>query len=560
VNLRAKTPLPDWFVRLAGFIQSPRAQSALFLAGVLVIGAFLLLTRLDDAYLWEDEAETALVSRQLLRYGLPLGADGRHLFNQTDLTSESFNKNYLWVWHSWLQFALTAVSFAVLGETTFAARLPFVLAGLATLGFFYPFVSRWLGDKRVARVATVLLLLCVPFMLLVRTCRYYTLAAFFTLTTIDAYLHLRAGKPWALAYFVLSATLYYHGHHAAFIPTMAALSLHLALTSRRDRKALYRFAVALMLVAVLVLPWANFMQVWMHAQPVNLVLSASHLAQYFLYITVWIFPLTLAALLFIAWMRRSKRTGLALSQPQAAFCELASLVIVVNILGYAASAFFDAVFFRHVTQLIPLLLAMLAIVVVLIMDQNRFAGYSVLLVLLVSNVLHMVPYSLPGIRHIRWSDLRPGTSTLLIIDNLWAKAHRLRSELLMYAQELTHSYEGPTEGLAQYLSTHAQPGDRVLANYEELPLIFYTDLRILGGLQGHGLTKSLEPEWIIDRRSAPYRDVLAKIIAAGSYERIELPYPDIRWENRPQPGMHNYLTVHNAPRVLLYRRSGDGSD
>jgi len=54
-----------------------------------------------------------------------------------------------------------------------------------------------------------------------------------------------------------------------------------------------------------------------------------------------------------------------------------------------------------------------------------------------------------------------------------------------------------------------------------------------------------------------YRDRLAAIVAAGAYERIEIPYPDIRWENRPQPGEHHYLTVRDEDNVILYRQLGD---
>ena len=53
---------------------------------------------------------------------------------------------------------------------------------------------------------------------------------------------------------------------------------------------------------------------------------------------------------------------------------------------------------------------------------------------------------------------------------------KLRSEPLMYAQELTHPYSGPTEGLVAYLAANAKPGQTVLTNYEDLPLQFYTCL------------------------------------------------------------------------------------
>ena len=41
-------------------------------SSLMLIGALLLLCRLDDIYLWQDEAETGLVSLNLLTYGTVL--------------------------------------------------------------------------------------------------------------------------------------------------------------------------------------------------------------------------------------------------------------------------------------------------------------------------------------------------------------------------------------------------------------------------------------------------------------------------------------------------------
>jgi hypothetical protein len=94
----------------------------------------------------------------------------------------------------------------------------------------------------------------------------------------------------------------------------------------------------------------------------------------------------------------------------------------------------------------------------------------------------------------------------------------------------------------------------VAVNYEDLPLMFYTDMRVLGGLGLHGLCANSSPDWVIDRKNGPYRDLLAQIIGRGPYKRVELPYPDIRWENRPGPGVHHYLTVQDEDPVVLHRR------
>jgi 4-amino-4-deoxy-L-arabinose transferase-like glycosyltransferase len=552
---------------------SGRLRGGLFLVGMLLSAALLLFCRLDDAYLWQDEAETAIVSRNLLNYGLPLSTNGTNWVQQAPQMFIEFTDDYVWIYHSWLQYAVTAASFALFGVTTFAARLPFVLVGLLTIYYFYGFVSRWLADTRIARVATLLLVFCIPFVLLLRQSRYYALAAFFTLLTVDAYLRLtnegtrpdlQSGQTWAVPYFVLSAVLLYHSHYGAFFPTMVAVALDFVL-SRPARRALRRLLMAFLLLAVLALPWARLMRVQNRGGPFQIDRFLSHIGQYSLYITAWLFPLVLVPFLLIAFIRpslgrdtvhHSQGHRLELSPGQTTFCRLVGLEILLTILPLSASAAFDWAFFRYLAHLIPLLSILLAVVVVWFMERSTLIGYTLLTVLVVSNALHVLPYGLPGVKGIDWKELQPASPPFQALDDVWAKAGRFRSDVWMYAQELSHSYEGPNEGLVKYLSVHAQPGQTVVVNYEDLPLMFYTELRVLGGLSGRGLADNAQPDWVIDRQHGPYRDRLATIVASGSYERVEIHYPDIRWENRPQPGQHHYLTVRGENRVALYRKQG----
>jgi 4-amino-4-deoxy-L-arabinose transferase-like glycosyltransferase len=533
-----------------------RTGDVLFLCSVLLLAAGLLLCRLDDIYLWQDEAETALVARNLLAFGLPLSTDGRVWVQQSGESFAEFTSDYVWIYHSWLQYVLVAASFALLGPTTLAARLPSVLVGLATIALFYDFVLRWMEDRRVARVATVFLVVCVPFLLLLRQCRYYALAALFTMLTVDGYLRLRSERRWALPYFVLAAVLLYHSHYGAFFPTLAALGIHWLLT-RPESRLTRRFLTAVVLVGAQVLPWAIFMRVLDRGQPFRLDRFLAHIGQSILYASAWVFPLVLALTLAIAWLRQGRGEWLALTSAQARFCSLASLVVVTQVVMLSASAAFDWVYFRYLVNLIPLLLVMLAVVVVQIVQRCHPVGYALLLTLLASNAMGMLPYALPGIRNLDMSRLWPGSAAFQSLQDVWVKAGRFRSDPWMYAQELSNDYAGPNEGLIAYLSAHAQTGQTVAVNYEDLPLMFYTDLRVLGGLGLHGLNARTRPDWVVDRKHGPYRDLLADIVQHGSYERIEIPYPDIRWENRPQPGEHHYLTVQDGDPVVLYRRTGD---
>jgi len=535
---------------------SARLRSRWFSLLLLLSGVFLLFCRLDDAYLWQDEAETALVSQHLLAYGLPLSTDGTHWVQQAPEAFVEFTSDYIWIYHSWLQYFLTASAFALLGSTTLAARVLFALTGLATLLFFYHFLRRWLGpSERIARVGSLLLVLCIPFVLLMRQDRYYALAALFTLLTLDAYLQLRAGMPIATPYFILSAVLLYHSHYGAFFPTVAALVVHWALWRPAGQTG--RFVLALAASSALVLPWALFMRVLARGQAFRLDRFLGTLGQYLLDITGWVLPALVLVMLCIAWLRRSKGDALALDPAQASFCELATLVTLANILVLAASAAFDWVFFRYIVHLIPLLVCMLAIAVVLVLKRWPLAGYAMLAVLALSNGLHILPYALPGLSALNPVSLWPESAAFQALGDVWSRAGHFRSDLWMYAQELTHAYVGPNEGLVAYLAEHASPGQSLLVNYEDLPLMFYTPLRVSGGLGAHGLDSDTQPDWIVDRRFGPYRDQLASIVAQGPYERIELPYPDIRWENRPEPGSHHYRSAQVTDPVVIYRRRGD---
>jgi hypothetical protein len=193
-----------------------------------------------------------------------------------------------------------------------------------------------------------------------------------------------------------------------------------------------------------------------------------------------------------------------------------------------------------------------------LLDHWRPVAYVAFALLVTTNVLQILPYravtALIPPEQAFWQNIQksPATRWLGGIRNL-----NLRSDLLMYAQELTHDYTGPTEGLVAFLSTHALPGQSVLVNYEDLPLQFYTDLTVYGGMSGRGLTEGIQPDWIIDRQYGHYRDQIAELVEGGQYERTTLPYPDIRWENREEPGKHQYLTDWSANSVVLYRRLAD---
>ena len=200
-----------------------------------------------------DEAETALSARHMLAYGLPLSTDGRTWIQQEEVPFHEFSSDYVWIYHPWMQYAATALSFAVLGESTSSARLPFALAGVACILLLYRLARRSQPDPGVARLAAILLALFVPTILLARQCRYYAISAALTLLVLDSYLSLGSARQWSVPCFVLSSVLLFHTEYAAFFPVMAAVAAH-ALLFQRHSGLWKNLLPALALIVLLILP------------------------------------------------------------------------------------------------------------------------------------------------------------------------------------------------------------------------------------------------------------------------------------------------------------------
>jgi hypothetical protein len=103
------------------------------------------------------------------------------------------------------------------------------------------------------------------------------------------------------------------------------------------------------------------------------------------------------------------------------------------------------------------------------------------------------------------------------------------------------------------LQQEASSGDLVVANYGELPILFYTGLDVAGGLAAFRIGELDKPEWVIKRRDGPYLQEMDKLLASAAHQAITIPYADILWGNRPVPEYHKYATVQGPPYVVVHR-------
>lgn len=142
---------------------------------------------------------------------------------------------------------------------------------------------------------------------------------------------------------------------------------------------------------------------------------------------------------------------------------------------------------------------------------------------------------------------------MAVIDGAIKQRAPVNSYLYEYVYELTHDYDGPLEGIVQYLSRYGSPQDTVKIDSDAVGLIFYLDRTVL---PEHLFTrKDVHADWVILRYSN-WHGIPESFMddVRERYDRIELPYPDMPWENRPEISYHNFrLPDRDWPRVVIYR-------
>jgi len=235
---------------------SLRRRAALLpLAALLAVAALLLLADLGGPRLWEDESDTALFARSIARHGLPLAWDGRTFVDSDDglrVVPRALGQPLVMVGTPWLPYYAAAASFAVFGESEWAARLPFALAAIATVAALYAWVLRSTGCIRSAFAAGFLLLASTQFLLYGREARSYAFNMLLTVLVLAGFERLgeRRRDPWlALAAIGL--------FHAQILPAALALAACAAVALLRadQRKRFVPLVLRAPWVIAATVPW-----------------------------------------------------------------------------------------------------------------------------------------------------------------------------------------------------------------------------------------------------------------------------------------------------------------
>lgn len=524
---------------------------------LILLGALLIFTRLDNSFLWEDEAETAAISKNMLVTFWPSVKS-----NGTIVTQESghdSNSSGLWTLQTWLPHFTTALSFKLLGVNTWNARLPYAAAGLLALIAAFYFTYRQKNNFTQAAGTLFFLTFSLLFILHIRQCRYYALSILFSILWTFSFWRSATDKKqfWLAA---LSGIMLFHAQYFIAVALFGATLISKG-PFEKDRRLFIKNSAKLFgVIALFTVPWIAYVRLWekIGANSASGVFSyALNLMINLININHFIFPLFILVFLFFyrktldAFDKYLLVSGIAYTIIISAcplFPDIRYLIILVFWGAY--------IYGMTLKNSLP---------------KNKIFSIILALSIVLSNF-----WSLPY-----WLLFKPYLPEKL--SNYYGD---LRFDLPKYFYELTHENSGPVKAAVKYLNRSAKPGDSIFLSYEAEPFIFYTNLKIIRELPFHE-----KPEWIILRgdqktwqrwlkwvllkdnlnppltgkyvwnfniKKEPERYwekrkiYLENYIAKNKYKKIILPVENTFWENRPNLLWHRFGMEKVENPLVIY--------
>lgn len=514
---------------------------------VCALALLPLFWNLSERYLWQDEAHTGVLAQRVLRFGLPLAYDGKNLVGsdiaaptpseETEHTYRDpdfavryyadrgiYGPNLAWRFHPWGQFYLAASTIALLGNTTLAARLPFVLAGLAALWVLFSLAVRFTGSTLTAVTATLFLGLNSFWVLNARQARYYPVSSLMLLVTLLLYLCWRERPRENWLRFPAVTCLWFHFDFGTVLLVLAVLFADCMIFNPERRVAPRTWLVAALGILASLLFYQPWARVGFGATD-----WPDRLLQNTVYLDHYVVPLSvIAAALVVLGIRRD------LIQKERRLIGLSCTILAA--LPVWLTMITPSVFLRYSIIAAPLGALVMAWTAVRMMPR-RFALLSPLPVLAVALLpILVLPRSLTG----------DESSPLL----------ELRPELSFAWRQIVVSSPDPNRIAVEWLRHSTGPDDPILINYEDLPLIYYLPNPVRGGIAGFRVEGQITPPAVtILRRTASFTPEAPFLREARRHrwQTVAIPIPDVPWGNLADPHAMSFDPVTARPAIVGVR-------
>jgi hypothetical protein len=353
---------------------------------------------------------------------------------------------------------------------------------------------------------------------------------------------LAAGRKYSRAGFVACAILLFYTNYFVSIGLMAAILVAAPLL-KPGLGFLAKLVVLYLIVEPFTLPGVFLFQILEKSGGFETARFADQATYYAGAYVTFLLPLPVLELLVFLLVLKGFAPGrmTSIQRPIAFLLALSAIYI-----GYLS--FGPWVEFRYLTMLLPTAAILLAAATRWILGMRMSVAIALITVVIATDVLHMAPFGYLGM---------PGTKAA----DRFPIAGPINSPLLGFLFEIGHHFDAPEYVLARYLVRHARADDVVLTTYDDLPLQFYTPLRVAGGLEGRQLPDA--PDWLIRRRwimsGEPGKDndsavLIDRLVKSGNYEKVNLGHLDHQLGTNPDPVHHFFRNPEFGPPILMFRK------
>jgi hypothetical protein len=515
------------------------------------LSAFLLFYNLDGRLLWGDEAETAVLAKNTVHFGVPKTFDGRNRITLYGAGIDG-NEDDLWVLSPWLQEYAAAASFKLFGFNTAAARAPFALIAWLSLILLGRVAHRIYRDHRVTLTTLLLVGTSEIFLLHARQCRYYSIAVLAqTLVAYGIYellIHSRTA-PFILT---IALILQFYSNYIIALANVPLLFLVGAMLFRESPKYSLPLVSSLIATAFAAAPWILYARVWRQSAGVGHESWLSKLLVYTGEFNFHFLPLSFLLLPLIGWfalkLRRQRASAAGASpesplienkfQTQPTLAAFEGFLLLLLPLYVAVIALAPGVYLRYLLPVLPI--ACLLAAAWLFRYVRRPSIIIPLLVLqCAANIIALgTLYPLRG-------------------------KHSLTLTFPRFVATLNQLYPERLQDVLIFLKKESKPNQTIFTFDPEFPLQFYTDLKIIDARLSGGALSEPWPDWILPESATALvaRPRLLPKPLIPLYESITIPvHASLRYGDIPEPDLYEYRSPTNMSPFVLYKRRPTQAD
>jgi hypothetical protein len=493
--------------------------------GYLFFFAFafwLLFYHLDSHPLWGDEAETALLAKNVMQFGVPRTFDGTNYLILHGTMDET--RDHVWIWSPWLQEYLASASFRVFGVNTWAARAPFALAGGCSLVLLAWVAHKIYRSHRVALASILLMGTSEVFLLHARQCRYYTLSVFAEILLVYGIYKLFVRDRQGIALVVLALILQFYSNYVMAAANLPAVFFLTWMLRKQGRFARSNLMAIFGIFFIAILPWLIYAHPWAQGKVAHEELHLNKAWNYLLELHFHFLPLCFLLLPLIGLF------GSRRPENMKSFARWEQTLVFLLGSYFAVILFAPGIYLRYLLPLLPVACLLGAVWIF------RYVKCSVAIAAIAIQVLSNA-FAMGTAYPFR------GSQTLC-------------SSLLKYVEGIAGSYTDRFADVSAFFNQQAGPGQTVLSFDPEFPLRFYTplaviDARLMGPPEG-----SL-PDWILPVSAS----------GIGRQVRFDLPeslkshYDDITIsvhnsipaDNFPEPEYYQYQNTRAFAPFVIYK-------